>query len=107
MEAYFESQAINTDVDRLRLAESLLRDHAMEWWTTQKDIEPNLMGSFPHNAFKAKLNEKFTPHNQILKVGQKLNLRQSNGPRMMGRYVQTFASLLNLILMKEEYVYRR
>jgi hypothetical protein len=47
MEAYFESQAINTNVDWLRLAQFLLRDHVVEWWTTQKDVEPNLMGSFP------------------------------------------------------------
>lgn len=70
----------------------------------QKDVKPNLMGRFPWSAFKAKLNEKFTPHNQILKDGQELlSLRQSDGLRMMGKYVQTFASLLKFILMKEEY----
>jgi hypothetical protein len=30
VEAYFESQAINTNVDRLKLVQSLLRDHALE-----------------------------------------------------------------------------
>jgi len=58
-----ESQTINTDVDQLRLVQSLLRDHAFKWWTTQKDVKPNLMGSLPWDAFKAKLNERFTPHN--------------------------------------------
>jgi hypothetical protein len=62
------------------------------------------MGCLLGNAFKAKLNERFTPHNQILKDGQEfLSLRQSNGPRTMGRYVQTLAYLLNLIPMKKEY----
>jgi hypothetical protein len=37
----------------------------------QKDVKPNLVGRFPWSAFKAKSNEKFTPHNQILKDGQK------------------------------------
>jgi hypothetical protein len=70
----------------------------------QKDVKPNLMGNLLWNMFKAKLNEKFTPHHQILKYGQELlRLRQSNGPRVMGRYVQTFTSLLSFILMKEEY----
>jgi hypothetical protein len=62
------------------------------------------MGTFPWIVFKTKLNEKFTPHNQILKDGQKLlSLCQSVGLGAMGRYVQTFMSLLSLILMKEEY----
>jgi hypothetical protein len=69
VEAYFESQAINTYVDRLRLAQSFLRDHTMEWWTTQKYAKPNLMGSLLWSAFKEILNEMFTPHNQILKDG--------------------------------------
>jgi hypothetical protein len=34
VEAYFESQAINMYVDGLRLAQSLLRYHTLEWWTT-------------------------------------------------------------------------
>jgi hypothetical protein len=58
----------------------------------------------PWNAFKAKLNKRFTPHNQNLKDGQKnLNLCQTNGSRTLGKYVQTFASLLKFIPMKEEY----
>jgi hypothetical protein len=62
------------------------------------------MGTLPWIIFKAKLNEKFTPHNQILKDGQKLlSLHQFDGPGVMGRNVQTFMSLLSLILMKEEY----
>jgi hypothetical protein len=62
------------------------------------------MGTLPWIVFKAKLNEKFTPHNQILKDGQELlSLRQSDGLGAMGRYVQTFMSLLSLIPMKEEY----
>lgn len=71
---------------------------------TQKDAMPNLMGSLLWSVFKAKLNERFTLHNQILKDGQELlRLHQSNGLGAMGRYVQTFASLLNLIPMKEKY----
>jgi len=63
-----------------------------------------LMVTLPWNAFKVKLNDMFTPHNQILKNGQELlNLHQTNGLRKMGKYVQTFASLLNLVLMKVEY----
>jgi hypothetical protein len=72
VEAYFESRMINTDVDWLRLVQSLLKDHALEWWMAQKDVEPNLMGNLPWSTFKAKLNERFTPHNHILKVGQEL-----------------------------------
>jgi len=87
------------------VAQSFLRNHALEWWTNQKDVEPNLMGILPCSAFKAKLNEKFAPHNQIFKDGQELlNLCQFDGPRGLGRYVQTFVLLLSLIPMKEEYV---
>jgi hypothetical protein len=63
VEPYFGSQVINTDVDRLRLVQSLLKNHSLERWTIQKDVEPNLMGILPCSPFKAKLNEKFTPHN--------------------------------------------
>jgi hypothetical protein len=51
------------DVDWLRLAQFFLRDYALEWWITQKDVEPNLMGTLLCRTFKAKLNEIFTPHN--------------------------------------------
>jgi hypothetical protein len=62
------------------------------------------MGTLPWIVFKAKLNEKFTPHNQILKDGQELwSLCQSDAPRAMGRYVQTFMSLMSFIPMKEKY----
>ncbi len=40
VEIYFESQMINTDVDWFKLVQSLLRNHAFKWWTTQKDVEP-------------------------------------------------------------------
>jgi hypothetical protein len=63
MEAYFESQMINMDVDQLRLTHFFLKDHTLKWWTTQKDVEPNLMGNLPWSVFKAKLNKRFTPHN--------------------------------------------
>jgi hypothetical protein len=63
MEAYFESQTINMDVERLRLAQSFLKGHALKWWMTQNDFEPNLMGNLPWSAFKVKLNERFTPRN--------------------------------------------
>jgi hypothetical protein len=60
------------------------------------------MGSLPWNVFKAKLNERFTPHNQISKDGQKLlSLCQFDGPQVMGRYVQTRTSLLSFILLKD------
>ncbi len=41
VKAYFESQAINTYVDRFKFTQFLLRDHALEWWMTQKDAKPN------------------------------------------------------------------
>jgi len=37
VEAYFESQVINMDVDQFRLAQFLLRGHALEWWMAQKN----------------------------------------------------------------------
>jgi hypothetical protein len=32
VQTYFESQTINTDVDRLKLVQFLLKDHTFEWW---------------------------------------------------------------------------
>jgi hypothetical protein len=37
VEAYFESQTINMDVDQLRLSQFFLRGHVFEWWMTQKN----------------------------------------------------------------------
>jgi hypothetical protein len=37
VEAYFETQVIVDD-----MAQSLLQDHAMEWWMTQKDVKLDL-----------------------------------------------------------------
>jgi len=61
VEAYFEFQAINTNVNYLIMAQPLLQDRDLEWWMMQKDVEPNLMGIVPWNTFKAKLNERFAP----------------------------------------------
>jgi hypothetical protein len=41
VEAYFESQTINMNVDWLRVAQFFLGDHALEWWMAQKDVELN------------------------------------------------------------------
>jgi hypothetical protein len=54
---------INMDVDQLRLTHFFLKDHTLKWWTTQKDVEPNLMGNLPWSMFKAKLDKRFTPNN--------------------------------------------
>jgi hypothetical protein len=43
-------------------------------------------------------------HNRILKDGQNvLNFNQGDGSEAIGKYVQTFESLLNLIQLKKEY----
>jgi hypothetical protein len=43
VEAYFESQTMNTNVDQLKLVQFILKDHAPKWWMSQKDAEPNLI----------------------------------------------------------------
>jgi hypothetical protein len=84
-----------------------LKGHALEWWMAQKNALPNLMRILLWSVFKVKLNNRFTPHNKILKDGQELlSLHECNGLGAMGRYVQTFTSLLNFIMMKEEYAYK-
>jgi hypothetical protein len=34
LEAYFEAKAITLDSEKVRVAQSLLRDHALRWWGT-------------------------------------------------------------------------
>ncbi len=53
----------------------------MEWWTTQKDAKPNLMGSLPWSTCKAKLNELFTLHNQILEGWTMTRSQLLEGPK--------------------------
>jgi hypothetical protein len=58
-------------------------------------------------GFKAKLNVKFTPHNQVLRDGlELLALRQGEGLGSLAKHVQTFSALVCLVPMKEEYTER-
>ncbi len=36
LEVYFEAQAITLDSEKVRVAQSFLRDHALRWWGTFK-----------------------------------------------------------------------
>jgi hypothetical protein len=58
------------------------------------------------NDFKTKLNERFIPHNQILKDMQKLLRLHQGGPIALVHYVQNFNALLSLILMKKKYAHK-
>jgi len=61
--AYFETQAIVTNINWPRMTQSLFQNHAMEWCMAQKDIKINLMETLFWIDFKIKLNKKFTTHN--------------------------------------------
>jgi hypothetical protein len=66
VETYFETQVIIMNANWLKMTQPLLWG---EWWTMQKDVELNLMGFLPLYNFKARLNERFVPHNQTFKDG--------------------------------------
>ncbi len=42
VEAYFETQVIVDDASWFQMAQSLIQNHAMDWWMTQKDVKLDL-----------------------------------------------------------------
>lgn len=55
------------DIDWFRLSNPYSETMPWNGGQDKKDVKPNLMWILFWNSFKTKLNEKFTPHNQILK----------------------------------------
>jgi hypothetical protein len=77
------------------MAQSFHQDHALKWWGTFFGRKPEAIPTITWASFKAKLNVRFMPHNQVLRDGlELLALKQSKGPSLLPKHVQTFSALL-------------
>jgi hypothetical protein len=80
------------------VAQSLLRYHALRWWGTFKEENLEAILTITWVGFKAKLNAKFMPHNQVLRDGlELLALKQGEGLGSLAKHVQIFSALLCLV----------
>jgi hypothetical protein len=54
--------------------------------------------------FESWLNERFTPHYQVLKDNMELlELQQSDGPNSLAKYVQQFSANMTFSLIKKSF----
>ncbi len=71
------------------MVQSLVWDHALKWWGTFKEKNLEAIPAITWARFKAKLNARFMPHNQVLRHGlELLALRQGEGMGSLAKHIQ-------------------
>jgi len=52
VEAHMETHCFKINKERIHFAQTLLKEHAWEWWMSQKQKTPNLLETFTWEEFK-------------------------------------------------------
>ena len=71
MDNYYDVQKPEED-DKVAIAVTFLKDHALQWWTSKKEQDMELVASLTWNGFKELLSERFTPEYQGVERGNEL-----------------------------------
>jgi len=92
MDNYYDVQKPD-DEDKVSIAVTFLKDHALQWWTSKKEQEPDLVANLTWVGFKDMLSERFTPEYQELREG--MNLVQMRHTGSLKAYVRDFNAQMN------------
>ncbi len=96
-----KTQCYALDVEQLCFVQMLLKDHGLNWWTTQKEML-DLLYMLMWEQFKSWLNERFTPHRQVLKDSMELlELQQGERPNSLAKCVQKFNANMTFVLINK------
>jgi hypothetical protein len=71
MDNYYDVQKPDEE-DKVSIAVTFLKDHALQWWTSKKEQEPKLVANLTWVGFKDMLSERFTPEYQELRESMNL-----------------------------------
>ena len=92
MDNYYDVQRPEED-DKVSIAVTFLKDHALQWWTSKKEQEPELAANLTWVGFKELLVDRFTPEYQELREG--MNLVQMRHTGSLKAYVRDFNAQMN------------
>jgi hypothetical protein len=63
MDNYYDVQKPDNE-DKVSIAVSFLKDHALHWWTSKKEQEPELLANMTWVVFRKLINDRFMPKYQ-------------------------------------------
>lgn len=100
MDNYYDVQKPDEE-DKVSIAVTFLKDHALQWWTSKKEQEPELVANLTWVGFKDMLSERFTPEYQELREG--MNLVQMRHTGSLKAYVRDFNAQMNATPKMDEF----
>jgi hypothetical protein len=103
MENYYDVQRPEED-NKVSIAVTFLKDHALQWWTSKKKQEPELAANLTWVGFKELFVDRFTPEYQELREG--LNFVQMRHTGSLKAYVRDFNAQMNATPKMDEFAKR-
>ena len=100
MDNYYDVQRPEED-DKVSIAVTFLKDHALQWWTCKKEQEPEVVAGLTWVGFKELLVDRFTPEYQELREG--MNLVQMRHTGSLKAYVRDFNAQMNATPKMDEF----
>jgi hypothetical protein len=100
MDNYYDVQKPDEE-DKVSIAVTFFKDHALQWWTSKKEQEPELVANLTWVGFKDMLSERFTPEYQELREG--MNLVQMRHTGSLKAYVRDFNAQMNATPKMDEF----
>ena len=100
MDNYYDGQKPK-EGDKVSIAVTFLKDHALHWWTSKKEQESEMVASLTWVGFKEVLFERFMPEYQELHEG--MNLVQMRHTGSLKAYVRDFNVQMNATPKMDEF----
>jgi hypothetical protein len=101
---YYDVQRPEED-DKVSIAVTFLIDHALQWWTSKNEQEPELATNLTWVGFKEWLVNRFMLEYQELREG--MNLVQMRHTWSFKAYVHDFNAQMNAIPKMDEFAKKR
>ena len=100
MDNYYDVQKPEAG-DKVSIAVTFLKDHALHWWTSKKEQEPKMVANLTWVGFKELLVERFMSEYQELHEG--MNLVQIRHTGSLKAYVHDFNAQMNATLKMDKF----
>ena len=100
MDNYYDVQKPE-EGDKVSIAVTFLEDHALQWWTSKKEQEPEMVANLTWVGFKELLIERFALEYQKLCEG--INLVQMRHIGSLKAYVRNFNAQMNATPKMDEF----
>ena len=100
MDNYYDVQKPE-EGDKVSIAVTFLKDHALQWWTSKKEQEPEMVANLTWVGFKELFVERFMLEYQELSEG--MNLVQMRHTGSLKAYVRDFNAQMNATPKMDEF----